>query len=103
MATKADTTDLNEELKRDVDALRADVASLAETLKEILERERAGVRSQLNSAAAKLADQGEHLAQAAGEQISATTRQIEDSIVRNPIQAILVAFGIGFAIGVLRR
>lgn len=103
MATPRDSNDPNEQLKRDIEALRADVANLAETLKDIVERERASIRAQIHAAADKVSAQGEQLAHAAGEQISATTRQLEASIVRNPIQAILIALGLGFAIGILRR
>jgi ElaB/YqjD/DUF883 family membrane-anchored ribosome-binding protein len=106
MADKAESDarqDLTENLKAEIDILRADVASLSETIKELLENERRTLKAQLNTATDKVVQQGEQLAQAATDQFASTKKQLEESIVRNPIQAILIALGLGFLIGVLRR
>ena len=95
--------ELNEDLRKDLEILRADVLSLTNTIREIVENERAGVRAQLNAATDKVKQQGEQIAQAATDQFASTKKQLEESIVRNPIQAILIALGLGFLIGVLRR
>lgn len=95
--------DLNEDLKQDLEILRADVASLTQTIKDMIENERASVRAQLNAATDKVVHQGEQLAQAATDQFASTKQQLQESIVRNPIQAILIALGLGFLIGVMRR
>jgi ElaB/YqjD/DUF883 family membrane-anchored ribosome-binding protein len=95
--------DLNEDLKRDLELLREDVANLTDTLKGIVDNERASVRAHLNAATEKVVNQGEQFAQAATDQFASSRAQLEESIVRNPIQAILIALGLGFLIGVLRR
>jgi ElaB/YqjD/DUF883 family membrane-anchored ribosome-binding protein len=98
MADKAESDarqDLTENLKAEIDILRADVASLSETIKELLENERRTLKAQLNTATDKVVQQGEQLAQAATDQFASTKKQLEESIVRNPIQAILIALGLG--------
>jgi ElaB/YqjD/DUF883 family membrane-anchored ribosome-binding protein len=62
----------------DLAALRADVAHLAETLGKLVQ----------------------HQTQ---DRVRAASGEIEASIRRNPLTAILVAFGIGMSVGMMNR
>lgn len=56
----------------------------------------AAIRDELNAS-------GYRLAQGAGEQAGYYTRELEATINRNPITALLVALGVGFVIGMSSR
>ena len=99
---------------KSLDQLRADIAVLSETVARLASEGAASARSQIKDSAAR-ASRG---ASAAGDQLyqnaaalgrdaadtaHIATAQIESQIARNPLAAVLVALGLGFAIGAMSR
>ena len=69
------------DLTTDLGALRQDVGRLAETVSELVHHQMADAQ----------------------ENVRAVRGEIEGSIERNPITAVLIAFGIGMLIGRMNR
>ena len=102
------------DLGQNFDQLRSDIAALTETVARLASEGVAGAKSQIRASAGRAARganvAGEQLFQdaaALGRDAADTAHvasaQIEYQIARNPITTILVALGIGFAIGVMSR
>ena len=86
-----------------VHALRQDVAQLADAMSKLLQAQThaAGVHI-----AEAVEDAGQKLTGAAtdaGRRACATSSEIEASIERNPMTAVLIAFGVGMSFGLLSR
>lgn len=86
MATDTDVQALQAELKQ----LRADFASLTETLRDL-------VRNTGAEAAAKARESGERVWSEAKKHVDTVTREIEDK----PLTSAATAFGIGMVLGLL--
>src|ERR1700691_1372081 len=91
------------DLSADLDALRADIARLSDTMAGL-------VRAQANSAGAAVrgavGDAREQLAQAANqaqERALGAAADLERRIERNPLTAVLIAAGIGIALGMMSK
>jgi ElaB/YqjD/DUF883 family membrane-anchored ribosome-binding protein len=97
-----------------LDQLRTDIAVLSETVARLASEGAASAKSQIKDSTAR-ATRG---ASAAGDQIyqnaatlgrdaadtaNIATAQIEYQIARNPLSTVLVALGLGFALGVVSR
>ncbi len=97
--------------------IRADIAALGETVAQ-LASDTAGIQATLKrrvNAAAKQAAQtgsdmlgeatalGEEAIEAAARGATAAVDTIETQIARNPLTAVLIALGFGFAVGLLSR
>lgn len=112
----AQNSPLNEkdDISQHLERLRADFVTLSETVKRLASESVASAQSQVSNAA----NRATHGASAAGHQIyndaatlghdaanaaSAASGQIETQIARNPLTSVLVALGVGFAIGLLSR
>jgi ElaB/YqjD/DUF883 family membrane-anchored ribosome-binding protein len=83
----------------DFAALRKDVADLAEAISLL-------VQHPTQVAGDAVEDAKNKIASAAGEAqttIRAATSEIETNIKRNPSTAVLIAFGVGLALGVITR
>lgn len=102
------------DLGQNFDRLRADIAALTETVTRLASEGAVSAKSQLRDSAGRAARgvnaAGEQLyqdASALGRDAANTahiaTAQIESQIARNPITTVLIALGIGFAVGVLSR
>ncbi len=109
------------DLQKDLEALRADIAGLTETVGRLaaeMSDARATMRDTMKdsvrSAASNAAAAGEEFlndamklggdaAGAAGEAARARMASLEGEIRRNPISAILAALGIGFIVGIMGR
>lgn len=100
MATKpADSTD---DLRAELDALRSDIASLVDTVKDI-GRERAdsalhSAREAVDKATGRIKVSA-HEARERGE---AAADEVEAMITRHPIGSVLLAVGIGYLVGRIR-
>jgi len=112
MATNAD-----KEMTENLDKIRADIAALSETVKTLVS-DTAGIQSTLRkkfdettrqaaSMGEKMmheaADMGNDALHAATRQASEAIDTIEVKITRNPFASVLIALGLGFAIGLLNR
>ena len=112
MATRAD-----EDPAAHFERIRADIAALSETVAQLV-TDTAGIQATLKrrvNAAAKQAAQaggdmlgeatalGEEAMEAAARGATAAVDTIETQIARNPLTAVLIALGFGFAVGLLSR
>lgn len=100
-----------------LERIRADIAALSETVAQLV-TDTAGIQATLKrrvNAAAKQAAQaggdmlgeatalGEEAMEAAARGATAAVDTIETQIARNPLTAVLIALGFGFAVGLLSR
>lgn len=93
----------SEDITADLTALRQDVARLSEAISALLQSQAQGVARHVSDAvddakarfASTAADVKERVSEAGGE--------IEASIARNPMTAMLIAFGAGMALGMMTR
>lgn len=86
MAAQADY----EELRKEVDKLRSDIAGLTRTLKDIAAGEGAATYEKVRKSANKAQEQAAHTAEAVG-----------DEIRERPFTSVLSAFIVGLLIGML--
>jgi len=109
------------DLQKDLEALRADIAALTETVgrlaKDMADARatmRDTMRDSVKTAAKDAAAAGEEFlndamklggdaAGAAGDAAHARMASLESEIRRNPISAVLTALGIGFIVGIIGR
>jgi ElaB/YqjD/DUF883 family membrane-anchored ribosome-binding protein len=112
MAPRAD-----EDLAEHIERIRADIAALSQTVAQLV-NDTAGIQATLKrrvSAAAKQAAEtggdmlgeatalGEEAIEAAARGATAAVDTIETQIARNPLTAVLIALGFGFAVGLFSR
>lgn len=117
MTSNSTDRDLNlagTHMVQSLDQLRADIATLTETVSRLASEGASSARSQVRDSTARAA----RGASAAGEQLyqnaavlgrdaadtaHIATAQIEYQIARNPFATVLVALGLGFAVGIMSR
>ena len=112
--TDKDLSAAGTHMGQSLDQLRTDIAALSETVGRLASKGADSARSQFRDSAGRAA----RGASAAGEQLyqdaavvgrdalntaHVATAELESQIARNPIATVLVALGIGFAIGALSR
>lgn len=111
MATK------EEDLAAHIERIRADIATLSETVSQLVKDTsgiQASLRRRVNSAARDAARAGgdilgeataigEEAIDAAAKGATAAVNSIEAEIARNPLTSVLIALGFGFAVGLLTR
>lgn len=110
MATEKDLAD-------HLETIRKDIASLSETVGQLVS-DTAGIQASLKKrvgAAAKqatavgeqlvsdAADMGNDAMHAVAREAGAAVNSVEREIARNPLTAVLIALGAGFAIGLMSR
>ncbi|HEY8071865.1 MAG TPA: hypothetical protein VIE47_07870 [Methylocystis sp.] len=84
------------DITADLAAIREDVARLAETISKLLQRQTEAAGVGVSEAVGDIAAEARsHARGASGE--------IEASIERNPLTAVLIAFGMGMWLGVMSR
>jgi ElaB/YqjD/DUF883 family membrane-anchored ribosome-binding protein len=83
----------------DFAALRKDVAHLAEAISQLAQHPTQVAGDAVEDAKSKIASAAED----AQTQVRAASSEIETNIKRNPLTAVLIAFGIGVALGVITR
>jgi ElaB/YqjD/DUF883 family membrane-anchored ribosome-binding protein len=106
-----------EELAEHIERIRSDIAGLTETVAQLV-NDTAGIQATLkrrvNTAARQAAQAGsdmlgeatafgEEAVEAAAKGATAAVETIETQIARNPLTAVLIALGFGFAVGLLSR
>jgi ElaB/YqjD/DUF883 family membrane-anchored ribosome-binding protein len=84
-------------------ALRNDVARLAETMSELVQHQTQAAGHRVSEAVGDAKDKISSTAAVAQNRVRAAGCEIEASIERNPLTAVLIAFGIGMSLGVMRR
>ncbi|KAB2867143.1 MAG: hypothetical protein F9K43_14760 [Bauldia sp.] len=107
----------DKELADSLERIRADIAALSGTVSQLVSDTagiQASLRKKVNNAAKQASAAGEELMNeavemggealhAAAKSASGAVDSIEGQIVRNPMTSVLVALGLGFAIGLVSR
>ena len=103
MAEIKDMEGLGRKAADDYSSLREDIAKLSETVSQLVSNhaDNAGarVKDAMDTAKVALVD----TAGKAQDRVSSAGAEIEASIERNPYSAVLIALGIGLALGLLNR
>jgi ElaB/YqjD/DUF883 family membrane-anchored ribosome-binding protein len=87
----------------DLTQLRADIAQLKDTLADLVRGEAGQARATIRNAAKDARNQVSNAAANAQDSAFAVAADFERSIEKNPLTAVLIATGIGLALGVLSR
>ncbi len=95
--------DVAGDLTADLAALREDVTRLAETLSKLVQRQTQAAGLGVSDAVGDARDKIASTAADAQSHVRAASGQIEASIERNPLIAMLIAFGIGMSLGMMSR
>jgi ElaB/YqjD/DUF883 family membrane-anchored ribosome-binding protein len=91
--------DLNAELA----ALRRDIARLAETMRELMHHQTQAASLRVSEAVGDARERIASTATDAQNRVRAASGEIEASIERNPLLAVLIAFGVGMLLGMMSR
>jgi ElaB/YqjD/DUF883 family membrane-anchored ribosome-binding protein len=103
-----------DDISKHLERLQSDFATLSATVTRLASEGVASAQSQIGDSATKAingASAGGHqiykdaatLGRDAANMASAANGQIETKIARNPLTSVLVALGVGFAIGLVSR
>ena len=110
-------TNTEKDMSEHLDKIRADIAALSATVKA-LASDTAGIQSKIGESLDKRSKQaaavGGKLAQdamnmgsdaltAASNQANETLKDIETTVARKPLTALLIALGLGFVLGLFSR
>jgi ElaB/YqjD/DUF883 family membrane-anchored ribosome-binding protein len=91
------------DLTADLAALRQDVARLAETMSELVQHKTGAAGLRASAAVGEVRDKIASTATDAQNRVRAASGEIEASIKRNPLTAVLIAFCIGMSLGMMSR
>jgi ElaB/YqjD/DUF883 family membrane-anchored ribosome-binding protein len=91
------------DLAADLAALRQDVAHLAETMSELVQHQTKAAGFRASAAVGDARDKIASTAADAQNRVRAARGEIEASIERNPLTAVLIAFCIGMSLGIVSR
>lgn len=100
---KADLNEHKADISKDLDALRADLKSLAQTVSDIASNKTSAASSAAQDRFDEYRKAGERQADRAKEYTSLKAMEAEEMIRENPAGAVAVSAAIGFAIGLLTR
>ncbi len=87
----------------DLAAIREDVARLAETISKLMQRQTQAAGLGVSEAVGDARDRFASTAADAQNRAREASGEIEASIERNPLTAVLIAFGIGMWLGMMSR
>jgi len=93
----------NEDFAKDLTAIREDIAHLTETISKLVQHQTRAVGLRTSDAVGDVRDKIVNTTSDAQDRIRAASGEIEASIERNPLTAVLIAFGIGMSVGVISR
>jgi ElaB/YqjD/DUF883 family membrane-anchored ribosome-binding protein len=91
------------DLTADLAALRQDIARLAETMSELVQHQTKAAGFRASAAVGDARDKIASTAADAQNRVRAASGEIEASIKRNPLTAVLIAFGLGISLGMMSR
>jgi ElaB/YqjD/DUF883 family membrane-anchored ribosome-binding protein len=84
-------------------ALRQDIARLSESVSALLQNPAPGVVQQVSDAVDDAKAKFSSTAADVKSRVSAAGGEVEATIERHPLTAILISFGVGMALGVMSR
>jgi ElaB/YqjD/DUF883 family membrane-anchored ribosome-binding protein len=91
----------SEDITADLASLRADVARLSDSISALMQNQARGAARHVSDA---VDDAKASFASTAAEvrsRVNTASGEIEASIERNPLTAMLIAFGVGMALGMM--
>ena len=91
------------DLSADLAALRRDVARLADTMGELVHHQTQAAGHRVSEAVGDAREKIVSAADDAKNGVRAASGEITASIERNPLTAVLIAFGIGMSLGMISR
>jgi ElaB/YqjD/DUF883 family membrane-anchored ribosome-binding protein len=100
---KGATEQQAETLQAQVEALKADLAGIRDTLAGLLSAGLAEGRESLRGRAEEMKRHGQEQAEMVMESAVAYGEALEEKIVRNPFAAVLAALGLGYLVGLMTR
>jgi ElaB/YqjD/DUF883 family membrane-anchored ribosome-binding protein/uncharacterized protein YjbJ (UPF0337 family) len=89
----------NEIASGDFEALRSDVARLAQTVGQLVQNQASSTREQMRSVVGTASDNLSQTAAVAQDRFMSMEAEMESQIKKNPLAAVGVALGIGILIG----
>jgi ElaB/YqjD/DUF883 family membrane-anchored ribosome-binding protein len=92
-----------EDVERQFEVLREDLATLTRLLREVGEAEAAEKRDAVLAEAAALLDRSRSKLDEGGARLRQASASIEDHIREKPVQSALIAIGLGVLIGMMSR
>ncbi len=101
MASKAENSAAD--LSADLANLRADVAKLSASVAELVRHQATHTQDRVMGAVDSAREQLAHSAADAKEKVRSTSAELEASIERNPLTAVMIAMACGLVIGMMGR
>jgi ElaB/YqjD/DUF883 family membrane-anchored ribosome-binding protein len=86
-----------------LNSLRNDISRLTDTVSDLVRKEAESARSRVMDAVDTAKTQLSGSASAAQQRVQSASADLEASIERNPLAAVLIALGIGVALGLVTR
>jgi ElaB/YqjD/DUF883 family membrane-anchored ribosome-binding protein len=91
------------EFAADLAAVRQDIARLAETMSGLVQHQTRAAGHHVSDAIGDTRDKIATTAADVEKRVRAASSEIEASVERHPLTALLIVFGIGLSIGMLSR
>lgn len=91
------------DLAADLAALRQDVANLAKSMSELMQHQTKAVGVRASTAFGDVRDRIASTAADAQNRVRTAGGDLEASFERHPLAALLIAFGVGIALGMMSR
>jgi len=93
----------SEDITADLAALRQDVARLSESISALMQNQAHGAAQHVTDAVEDAKARFASTAADVKSRVNKAGGEIEASIERNPLTAMLVSFGVGMALGMMSR
>jgi ElaB/YqjD/DUF883 family membrane-anchored ribosome-binding protein len=90
-------------LSAGLDSLRDDIARLTDAVSDLVQKEAENARSRVRDAVGGAKTQFSGTATAAQQRVRSASADLEASIGRNPMAAVMLALGLGVALGIMSR
>lgn len=103
MAEQRSSKPKEEELAKQIEQLRSDVAEITKTLGELGRGQVSELRSRAEQRAGELRARGRATTEEVVSRARDAERQAEDYVRDNPLQALAIAAGLGLLVGWLTR
>lgn len=98
MATSKSKDSEAEDIREEFEALKAQLAELVGTIKELGESKGQDVKQTLNAEREKLQAQAQEKIQAAQEMGDAGLEDLTNRVHENPLKSVAIAFGVGYVL-----
>jgi ElaB/YqjD/DUF883 family membrane-anchored ribosome-binding protein len=97
------STDASDDISADLAALRQDVARLSDSISALMRNQAHGAAQHVTDAVEDAKARFASTAADVKSRVNKAGGEIEASIERNPLTAMLVSFGVGMALGMMSR